>query len=49
MLVQAERYSKTFDQVVYHTNSIELATHYNKVFTEMGMTNLKFIITPAKR
>ncbi|MCX2803319.1 RHS domain-containing protein, partial [Microbulbifer thermotolerans] len=49
MLHQARKYSAAFDNVVYHTNSVDLATYYSKVFTDSGINNFKFVITPAKK
>jgi filamentous hemagglutinin len=49
MVSQAQKYAAGFDGgVVYHTNSTELAAYYSKVFTEAGITNFKFVITPTK-
>jgi len=49
MVDQAKKYSSGFEGgVVYHTNSAELASHYSKIFTEAGVTNFKFVITPVK-
>ncbi len=49
MVSQAQKYAAGFDGgVVYHTNSTELAAYYSKVFTEAGITNFKFLITPTK-
>ncbi|MCL1982503.1 MAG: hypothetical protein FWG53_05335, partial [Clostridiales bacterium] len=50
MLDQAAAYSSGFPGgVVYHTNSVELATHYTNIFNDAGITNFKFIITPAAK
>ena len=43
---QAQKYSSYFNDVVYHTNSPEFARHYNDVFKENGIKNIKFVITP---
>jgi filamentous hemagglutinin len=48
MLDQAKNYSKGFADVVYHTNSEDLVRHYSKVFTDAGIENFKFVITPTK-
>jgi hypothetical protein len=48
MLDQAAKYNAAFDQVIYHTNSIDLATHYSNAFKNAGITNFKFMITPTK-
>ena len=49
MLEQAARYSANFPGgVIYHTNSVELATYYSRVFREAGITNFHFVITPIK-
>ncbi|MDR6411297.1 LysM peptidoglycan-binding domain-containing protein [Paraburkholderia terricola] len=49
MLSQAMKYDAAFDQVIYHTNSVEFATHYSNVFSHAGVNNFKFVITPATR
>lgn len=46
MLSQAKKYSNAFDEVIYHTNSPDLATHYTKIFQEAGLDNVKINITP---
>ena len=46
MLSQAKKYSNAFDEVIYHTNSPDLATHYTKIFQEAGLDNIKINITP---
>ncbi|WP_017912089.1 hemagglutinin repeat-containing protein, partial [Xanthomonas sp. SHU 166] len=49
MVDQAKKYSSGFEGgVIYHTNSPELASQYSKLFTEAGVTNFKFVITPVK-
>lgn len=49
MVDQAKKYSSGFEGgVIYHTNSPELASYYSKVFTDAGVTNFKFLITPVK-
>ena len=47
MLSQAKKYSSAFEKVIYHTNSVDLANYYTKVFNDTGITNFEFIITPA--
>jgi hypothetical protein len=48
MLDQARKYDNSpFDQVIYHTNSPQLAEHYTRVFEEAGIENFKFVITPT--
>jgi len=49
MVEQAMKYDSAFDQAIYHTNSLELATHYSNVFNEAGIRNFQFVITPAIR
>ena len=50
MVDQAKKYSSGFDGgAIYHTNSPELASYYSKVFTDAGVTNFKFVITPATK
>lgn len=49
MLEQAKKYASGFDGgVVYHTNSIDLANYYTKIFEAAGIKKFKFIITPTK-
>jgi filamentous hemagglutinin len=48
MINQAAKYSAGFDGgVIYHTNSVELATYYTQAFNNAGITNFRFVITPA--
>ena len=47
LIDQAKRYTKCFDQVIYHTNSKEFIDHYSKVFAKEDLTNIIFIITKA--
>ena len=50
MVDQARKYSTGFPGgVIYHTNSTDLAAHYTQVFNDAGISNFKFIITPAIR
>lgn len=49
MLHQAKKYEAAFDQVIYHTNSYELASHYSAVFSNAGLKNFKFVITPVTK
>jgi hypothetical protein len=50
MLEQARQYSVNFaGGAVYHTNSVELATYWNKAFLDAGLQNIRFIITPTVR
>lgn len=46
MLSQAQKYSNAFDEVICHTNSQDLATHYTKIFQDAGLSNVKIDITP---
>ena len=46
MLSQAQKYSASFDDVVYHTNSPELAAHYNAIFQNAGLNNVSFKVIP---
>jgi LysM repeat protein len=46
MIDQAVKYSRAFEQTLYHTNSLELANHYAPLFEQAGATNFKFVITP---
>lgn len=49
MVEQAKKYSSGFEGgVIYHTNSQELAGYYSRVFSDVGVTNFKFVITPVK-
>ncbi|MFZ6723816.1 hypothetical protein [Undibacterium sp. Ji49W] len=50
MLDQVIKYSSGFDGgVIYHTNSPELAAYYTQVFNNAGITNFRFVITPATK
>ncbi len=40
MLSQAQKYSNAFDEVIYHTNSAELASYYTQLFNSAGILNL---------
>jgi hypothetical protein len=47
-LLQARMYSKGFaGGAIYHTNSLEFASYYYRMFTKLGIDNIRFIITPA--
>ena len=46
MLDQGVKYSRAFDQTVYHTNSVDLVNHYTPLFQQAGVSNFKFVITP---
>ncbi|WP_296228762.1 hemagglutinin [Ralstonia sp. UBA689] len=49
MVAQAQKYAAGFEGgVVYHTNSPDLAAYYSKVFSDAGVKNFKFLITPVK-
>ena len=48
MISQANKYSKAFGDVIYHTNSPELANHYTMEFMKSGLKNINFQITPRK-
>ncbi|MBB4576271.1 hemagglutinin repeat-containing protein [Rhizobium lentis] len=49
VLAQAKKYSQAFaGGVIYHTNSVEFANYYSKVFLANGITNVKFLLTPVK-
>jgi hypothetical protein len=48
MIQQAKAYSQNFPGgVIYHTNSVDLAAYYTKVFRKSGVRNFSFVITPA--
>lgn len=49
MVDQAMKYNAAFDQVIYHTNSIDLANYYSRAFGQAGANNFRFVITPAVR
>ena len=49
MVNQAKNYDAVFDGIVYHTNSVELANYYSRIISEAGVSNFKFVITPANR
>ena len=45
---QARVYSLAFEGgVVYHVNNSDFIEHYTKAFQAAGVTNFKFILTPA--
>ncbi|MDG1437243.1 MAG: hypothetical protein P8P83_05660 [Rickettsiaceae bacterium] len=50
VLLQARKYQNTLDfqEVVYHTNSYEFANHYSTIFTQEGITKIKFVISPVE-
>jgi hypothetical protein len=50
MANQAQKYSSSadFSNIIYHTNSVEFATHYTNIFNNIGIKNFEFIITPVK-
>lgn len=49
MLGQARKCSSGFEGgVVYHTNSVDLANYYTKIFENAWVKGFKFIITPSK-
>lgn len=48
MVDQAKRYDEYFDGgSIYHTNSLDLASYYYRLFRASGVTKARFIITPA--
>jgi len=47
MINQAKNYNSTFDDIIYHTNSAELATYYSQLLKDSGISNFKFVITPV--
>ena len=47
MLNQAQKYNSAFNQIIYHTNSVELANYYSDMFKNAGITNFEFVITPV--
>lgn len=49
MVSQAVGYGNAFDQVIYHTNSQELADHYGPLFESAGVDNFQFVITPLNQ
>ncbi|MBI0440445.1 RHS repeat-associated core domain-containing protein, partial [Dickeya dianthicola] len=46
MVAQAQKYSAAFDDVIYHTNSRELANYYGSLFQDAGLNNVIFRIVP---
>lgn len=49
MINQAKKYSAGLEgAVVYHTNSVEFASHYTKVFQDAGIADFKFVIAPGR-
>jgi hypothetical protein len=50
MMQQAQAYSQYFPGgIVYHTNSVDLATYYTNVFRKSGIRIFRFVITPATK
>lgn len=49
MINQARNYDATFDGIIYHTNSAELANYYSRILPEAGVTSFRFVLTPATR
>jgi len=48
MLSQVEKYSEGFDgDIIYQTNSKDLALQYYRMFREAGFYRVRFVITPA--
>ena len=45
MLEQAKKYSATFDEVIYHSNSPQLIAYYAELFKMHGLRNIRFILT----
>lgn len=49
MLVQAMKYTSAYEGgVIYHTNSVEFARFYSRIFREAGLKNYDFKITPSE-
>jgi YD repeat-containing protein len=47
---QAAKYSSGFEGgVIYHTNSQDFANYYSQAFSNAGITNFRFVITPATK
>jgi hypothetical protein len=49
MVTQAKNYNAAFDEILYHTNSHELANYYTQLLSKSEITNFRFIVTPAIR
>lgn len=50
MADQAKMYANGFKgEAIYYTNSPELADHYRQIFREVGINNIRFVLTPALR
>ena len=47
MIDQARRYAVEFGEAVYHTNSPELIAHYQQIFAQSGIQNVRFVLTSA--
>lgn len=43
MVAQARKYAGAFDSVIYHSNSLELISHYSRVFRRMGVNNVRWV------
>ncbi|KIC36644.1 hypothetical protein RA27_21965 [Ruegeria sp. ANG-R] len=49
MVDQARNYSVAFDGgAIYHTNNQALAQHYARAFTDAGISNFEFVVTPTR-
>lgn len=49
MITQAMKYTSAYEGgVIYHTNSVEFARFYSKIFQEEGLKNYNFKITPSR-
>lgn len=49
MIKQARKYEVAYEGgVIYHTNSIELARFYTKIFEDLEIGNFNFVITPSR-
>lgn len=49
MIAQAIKYTSFYEYgIVYHTNSVQFARYYSKVFDEIGIKDYSFVITPTE-
>lgn len=49
MIQQARKYESAYQGgAIYHTNSVEFARFYTRLFNEHGIQNFHFVITPSR-
>jgi filamentous hemagglutinin len=49
MVTQARKYILAYEGgAIYHTNSVEFARFYSRLFRKSGLKNFSFVITPSR-